>query len=137
MAMSGRSLAQDLYDQSRLPIKAITTANKSKEQRAFLVTDLIEQGRVWIPQNALWLDEFIDEISHFPHGKYSDQVDALTMALQFLKTNQLRHERSKKGQRPSSGREPLYSNSSSVEHLLNPRFGFFDRNRSVRLTFLP
>jgi predicted phage terminase large subunit-like protein len=134
---SGRSLAQDLFDQTRLPIRAIKTVNKSKEQRAFLVTDLIEQGRVWLPQNALWLDEFIDEISHFPHGKYSDQVDALTMALQFLKTNQLRHERSKKRQRPSSGRPSLYSNSSSVEHLLNSNSGFFDRNSAVRLTFLP
>jgi len=134
---SGRCLAQDLYDQTRLPIKSIRTANKSKEQRAFLVTDLIEQGRVWLPKNAIWLDDFFEELSHFPHGKFSDQVDALTMALQFLKTNQLRHERSNKRERPSSGRPDLYSNNSSVEDLLNTRSGFFDRNRSVRLTFLP
>jgi predicted phage terminase large subunit-like protein len=134
---SGRSLAQDLYAQTRLPIKAIPTANKSKTERAYLVTDFIEAGRVWLPKNAIWLDGFIKELSHFPHGKFSDQVDALTMALQYLKTNQLWHERSRKRERSSSGRPDLYSDSSSVEHLLNLKSGFFNRNRSVRLTFLP
>ncbi len=134
---SGRSLAQDLYDNTRLPIKAVPTSNKSKTERAYLVTDFIEAGRVWLPKNAIWLDDFLVELSHFPHGKFNDMVDALTMALQFLKTNQLRHERSRKRERPSSGRPDLYSNSSSVENLLNPRSGFFDRNSSVRLTFLP
>ena len=113
------------------------TSNKSKAERAFLVTDFIEAGRVWLPKNAIWLDDFMDEVSHFPHGKFSDQVDTLTMALQFLKTNQLRHERSLKRERPSSGRPPLYPNGSSTDHLTNPNSGFFNRNRRVRLTFLP
>jgi len=134
---SGRSLAQDLYDNTRLPIKAVPTSNKSKAERAYLVTDFIEAGRVWLPKNAIWLDDFIDEVSHFPHGKFSDQVDTLTMALQFLKTNQLRHERSLKRERPSSGRPPLYPSDSSTDHLTNPNSGFFNRNRRVRLTFLP
>jgi predicted phage terminase large subunit-like protein len=136
-AASGRSLVQDLYSLTRLPIKPIPTTNKSKEERAFLITDLIEAGKVWLPKNAKWLDDFIDELSYFPHGKFSDQVDALTMALQFLKVNQLRHERSKKSDRPSSGRPPLYSNRPSVSHLLNPNSGFFNKNREVHITFFP
>ncbi|MFW9973813.1 MAG: helix-turn-helix domain-containing protein, partial [Candidatus Thorarchaeota archaeon] len=59
-------------------------------------------------------------------SKFSDQVDALTMALNFMKVNQLRHERSTKSKRPSSGRPPLYSNRPSVSHLLDPNSGFFD-----------
>jgi len=136
-AASGRSLSQDLFSLTRLPIKPIPTANKSKEERAYLITDLIEAGRVWLPKNAKWLDEFIDELSHFPHGKFTDQVDALTMALQFMKLNQLRHERSKKSERPSSGRPPLYSNRPSVSHLLNPNSGFFDKGKEVQITFFP
>lgn len=134
---SGRSLAQDLYDSTRLPIKAVPTSNKSKTERAYLVTDFIEAGRVWLPKNAIWLEDFLEELSHFPHGKFSDQVDSLTMALQFLKTYQLRHERSGKRKRPSSGRPCLYSSGSSVEHLFNPRSRFFSKNTPVRLTFLP
>jgi predicted phage terminase large subunit-like protein len=136
-AASGRSLVQDLYSLTHLPIKPIPTTNKSKEERAFLITDIIEAGRVWLPKNANWLNDFTDELSHFPHGKFTDQVDALTMALQFMKVNQLRHERSKRSERPSSGRPPLYSNRSSVSHLLNPRSGFFDKNREVQITFIP
>ena len=115
----------------------IPTTNKSKEERAFLITDLIEAGRVWLPKNAKWLDGFTDELSHFPHGKFSDQVDALTMALQFMKVNQLRHERSIKSERPSSGRPPLYSNRPSVSHLLDSNSGFFDKNREIQITIFP
>jgi predicted phage terminase large subunit-like protein len=136
-AASGRSLVQDLYSLTRLPIKPVPTTNKSKEERAFLITDLIEAGRVWLPKNAKWLEEFIDELSHFPHGKFTDQVDALTMALQFMKVNQMRHERSKRSERPSSGRPPLYSNRPSASHLLNPNSGFFDKSREVHITFFP
>ena len=135
-AASGRSLVQDLYALTRLPIKAIPTTNKSKEERAFLISDLIEAGRVWLPKNAIWLDDFIDELAHFPHGRHSDQADSLTIALQFMKANQLRHERSKKSERPSSGRPPLYSNRSSTSHLLNPSSGFFNKDRRVHVTFL-
>lgn len=68
----------------RLPIKPILTTNKSKEERAYLITDLIEAGKVWLPKNAPWLEEFIEELSYFPHGKFTDQLDALTIASQFL-----------------------------------------------------
>ncbi len=117
--------------------KIIPTTNESKEERAFLITDIIEADKVWLPQNASWLDDFIEELSYFPHGKYSDQIDALTMALQFLKVNQLRRKRSRESERPSSGRPLLYPTRSSVEHLVNPNSGFFDQNRTVRVTFLP
>ena len=91
----------------------------------------------WLPKKAKWLNEFVDELAHFPNGKFSDQVDALTMSLQFMKINQLRNERSKKSERPSSGRPPLYSNRPSVSHLLNPNSGFFDKNREVQIRFFP
>jgi hypothetical protein len=106
-------------------------------RKKMLITDLIEAGRVWLPKNAKWLDDFIDELSHFPHGKFSDQVDALTMALQFLKVNQLRHERSTTSERPSSARPPLYSNRHSDSHLLDPNSGCFHKNRELHNTIFP
>jgi predicted phage terminase large subunit-like protein len=135
-AASGRSLVQDLWALTRLPIIPIPP-HKSKEERAYLITDLIEAGRVWLPKNAKWLDDFIEELSSFPHSRFTDMTDSLTMALQFLKVNQLRHERSKKSERPSSGRPPLYSNRPSTSYLLNPNSGFFDKSREVQITFFP
>jgi predicted phage terminase large subunit-like protein len=135
-AASGRSLVQDLWALTRLPIKAIPTTNKSKEERAFLITDFIEAGRVWLPKNAKWLNEFVDELAHFPNGKFTDQTDALTMALQFMKLNQLRHERSKNTSRPSSGRPPIYSTRPSTSHLLDPNSGFFDKSKEVHTSIL-
>jgi predicted phage terminase large subunit-like protein len=41
----------------------------------------IEAGYVHIPRRASWLDDFRKEIMAFPVGKYDDQVDALSQAL--------------------------------------------------------
>ena len=38
--------------------------------------------------------------------------------------------------RPSSGRKSLYSNCSSAKHLLKTNSGFFDKNRTLYITFL-
>jgi len=37
---SGRSLVHDLYNQTRLHLKAIPTFNEFKEERAFLITEV-------------------------------------------------------------------------------------------------
>ena len=50
------------------------------------LTPLIESGRVFLPQRARWIGDFLDEMSVFPSGLYSDQVDALSQALTFLKS---------------------------------------------------
>jgi predicted phage terminase large subunit-like protein len=44
-------------------------------------TARIEAGSVSLPKQAPWLDEFRREILAFPDGRYSDQVDAFSQAL--------------------------------------------------------
>ena len=44
-------------------------------------TAKIEAGYVHIPHRASWFDELRKEIMAFPAGKYDDQVDALSQAL--------------------------------------------------------
>jgi phage terminase large subunit-like protein len=83
---SGRSLVQDLHAHTRLPIRAMRTSRHNKRLRAELATPLIESGRVFLPQRARWLDDFLYETSVFPSGLYSDQVDALSQALTFLRS---------------------------------------------------
>jgi predicted phage terminase large subunit-like protein len=82
---SGRSLVQDLYNNTRLPIKAVKITRESKQLRAELVTPLVESGRVFLPQRANWISDFLYEVTVFPAGNHSDQVDALSQALLSLK----------------------------------------------------
>lgn len=55
-----------------------------KMSRASAVSHLIETGRVYLPQYAAWLEDFIKESSAFPAGKHDDQVDAASQALNRL-----------------------------------------------------
>jgi predicted phage terminase large subunit-like protein len=82
---SGRSVVQDLYRTTRLPIKAVKTTKESKLLRAELITPLVETGKVFLPQKAKWIGDFLYEMTVFPAGAHSDQVDALSQALIFLK----------------------------------------------------
>jgi hypothetical protein len=47
---------------------------------------LIEQGQVYIPREAHWLAEYLHELSVFPNGKYDDQVDSTSQALELILT---------------------------------------------------
>lgn len=78
---SGKALWQEL--RRNLPVQAIKPIG-SKEVRAHAVTPIIDNGRVFLPKNAPYLYDFLDETAHFPDGAHDDIVDALTMALKFV-----------------------------------------------------
>ena len=81
---SGQSLIQEANRGSTIPVIAVE-AIKSKEIRAHLVTPLLESGRVWLPANATWLRDYLDECEAFPSGVHDDQVDMTTQALIWLR----------------------------------------------------
>ena len=56
----------------------------SKEARAHAVSPQIEAGNVFLPKNAPWVQDFVQEWSAFPNGKNDDQVDTSTQALNDL-----------------------------------------------------
>jgi predicted phage terminase large subunit-like protein len=43
-----------------------------------------ESGRVYLPKQAPWLDDYIQEITGFPGTKHDDQVDSTSQALDVL-----------------------------------------------------
>lgn len=55
-----------------------------KVARASAVSPDIEAGNVYLPEDAPWVHDFIEECSSFPNGKHDDQVDAMTQALNRL-----------------------------------------------------
>lgn len=52
-----------------------------KVVRAQAVTPDIEAGNVFLPEDAPWIHDFVEECAAFPNGKHDDQVDGMTQAL--------------------------------------------------------
>lgn len=66
---------------------AVDPGGDSKEARAHAVSPLVEAGNVWLPHpdEAPWIEEWLDEVCTFPRGQYDDRVDAMTQVLKRFK----------------------------------------------------
>jgi predicted phage terminase large subunit-like protein len=76
---SGMSLIQELKQENIYPVAVDPDGEKVMRMNA--QTARIEAGSVLLPKRASWLDEFRREILAFPAGRYNDQVDAFSQAL--------------------------------------------------------
>jgi predicted phage terminase large subunit-like protein len=85
-AASGQSLIQSLQAETRLPILPVKPLG-DKVARASAISPLVEAGKVFLPESADWLADFLDEVGSFPAAPHDDQVDALAQALQYMRTN--------------------------------------------------
>lgn len=56
-----------------------------KYTRLVTTTDVLETGQIYLPKQAPWLDDFIQELTHFPNAKHDDQVDAFSQGLNYLR----------------------------------------------------
>ncbi|EJR01712.1 hypothetical protein II5_04509 [Bacillus cereus MSX-A1] len=52
-----------------------------KVARVNAVSPYIESGNVYLPRQAPWVHNFVEECASFPQGKNDDQVDAMSQAL--------------------------------------------------------
>jgi predicted phage terminase large subunit-like protein len=80
---SGQSLIQELQRDTKLPILPVKV-DSDKMTRASAVTPMIEAGKVYLPKNAPWLYDYLEELSAFPNGEFDDQVDSTTQALKWM-----------------------------------------------------
>ena len=80
---SGQSLLQDLR-RAGLPVLEYTP-DRDKVSRATAATPFLESGRIWCPEYKEWSLSLIDEASSFPNGRYDDQVDAMVMAVLYMR----------------------------------------------------
>lgn len=86
---SGQSLIQDLRKDKEIktPVIAIKVPSGfDKLSRARACTDLIEGGKVYLPNEAVWLDDYESELKAFPNGLHDDQVDHTSQYLNWIKT---------------------------------------------------
>ncbi|MFA6691287.1 MAG: phage terminase large subunit [Saccharofermentanales bacterium] len=81
---SGQSLIQELKTNTTLPVLAIPV-DSDKVTRAHAVTPSVEAGNCYLPEDATWLQDFIDEFATFPNGSHDDEVDATTQFLNYVR----------------------------------------------------
>lgn len=83
--VSGTTLIQTLSTSTEpvIPIKAVQR-NIDKITRANDVAPFIESGRVYLPERADWLNDFIVEHAQFPNGAHDDQVDTTSDGLNVI-----------------------------------------------------
>lgn len=55
-------------------------AEKNKIARAETAVAIADAGRLWVPRNAAWLPEYLEELVTFPAGAHDDQVDITSYA---------------------------------------------------------
>lgn len=85
-AALGMALVQDFRKDPYAALNIISVhPERDKVTRMAACADLIEARRVALPKHADWLDAFRAELAQFPHGKYMDQIDALSQYLNWVK----------------------------------------------------
>ena len=77
-----QELGRHLYNVV-MPYKPPTGTDKI--MRLHAQTDLFERGRVWLPKEAPWLAEYVNEITGFPGTRHDDQVDSTSQALDHMR----------------------------------------------------
>lgn len=85
---SGTQLIQDLKSEGVFGVRAyLPPSGSDKIMRLYAQSAEFEAGNVRLPMSASWLDEYRREVTTFPGGKYDDQVDSTTQALDHLRLN--------------------------------------------------
>jgi predicted phage terminase large subunit-like protein len=83
---SGTQLIQELNCEIGMSLKAYKPpAGTDKVMRLHAQTTAFENGFVFLPRTAPWLNDYVNELISFPGTKYDDQVDSTTQALDYLR----------------------------------------------------
>ena len=80
---SGTQLIQELRQEGVYAVKGVKPEG-DKVMRMNAQTGFFEQGLVFLPAQAPWLDEYRKELISFPKGKHDDQVDSTAQALKWI-----------------------------------------------------
>ena len=81
---SGTGLLQSLRESGFGKAVAIEPKG-DKGMRLASVTPMIEEGRVYLPQSAIWLEDYIYELCGFPGLRHDDQVDSTSQFLAWFR----------------------------------------------------
>lgn len=88
-ASAGQALLQELrahypIEEAWDKIRSIKPVN-SKPVRMGKAMIMVDAGKVWLPDSAVFVDGLISELQAFPKGSHDDQVDALSQAVNWFR----------------------------------------------------
>lgn len=82
---SGEVLVPDLQRAGLPVVPYVPGKGQDKMARVQACLRFFVSGRVWFPEREDWAYDLAEEALSFPKGKNDDQVDAMTMALLYLR----------------------------------------------------
>lgn len=85
----GQSVIRDLeVDANLWELRTVDPMGKGdKFTRAVGHTGLLETGKIFVPESAPYLKDFMSEMAGFPNARFDDQVDATSQAWEYLRFN--------------------------------------------------
>jgi predicted phage terminase large subunit-like protein len=86
LALHGHAIIQDLRRDPQLrgrPFRGVKV-DADKITRALGWANLAEEGKVILVRGP-WIQEFLNEVREFPSGKFDDQIDAVSLAVNMCK----------------------------------------------------
>lgn len=102
----GRALAQDLRRSSAQCKPLLVKPRIEKLARMQARSVMFETGRIFLPREAPWLADYLDELLGFPNRRYDDQVDSTSQALDWIQ-QRFQQELSMSGRtRPEGNKRP-------------------------------
>jgi predicted phage terminase large subunit-like protein len=82
---SGTELIQELIREGLHGVTRYDPSGRDKVMRMHSVTSMIENGFVYLPDKADWLADYLHEMTTFPKGRFDDQCDSTSQALDWVK----------------------------------------------------
>ena len=82
-AATGRPLLHELFQDDKRYQRV--TPKDDKEVRFQAACAPVEEGRIYLPSEANWLQAFKRELQSFPRGRNDDQVDSFSQFLNWSK----------------------------------------------------
>ena len=79
-------LIQDLRHSGLHEVQPYSPGSSEKQMRVRVQTPTIEGGFVYLPTEAAWLADYLNEFTAFPGGKHDDQVDSTVQFLDWIKS---------------------------------------------------
>lgn len=84
---AGRQLIQTLAAKTKAPVEAFEPGRDSKIVRASAAQPTVKSGICYLPEHAVWVEDFLKEHEKFPRAEHDDQVDTTSMLVLWVREN--------------------------------------------------
>lgn len=84
---AGTSVIQHFQQDSTMAVIPFNPGQNDKQVRASAATPTVEAGNCFLPSDAEWLEDFLDEHEKFPLAAHDDQVDTTSMMVWYWVLN--------------------------------------------------